>query len=273
MLAVGPTNYPLCLLDTLAVSEIVKSPEAAFPRYYDWALKSDPGFLPTFTLYTLMELRRRPDLFRRFIDRFQHVPSVFLKGYANLIEDEVAAYPHAERVDPCAIAFTPLGGEGNHLSVLPRLMGLPDNLARERHWNDESPGIVAGMVSLVPNYPPDGAAYTTAEIAQFVRLASLAQLAELHPDFLGSVSGGIEAIDLDAFPSLKAMTYTVFHKFYNDRNRKPSESDAFDVLISAALPYVEAFITEAHQADALGKIKRRDGFLANLQVFTLRDFR
>ena len=69
------------------------------------------------------------------------------------------------------------------------------------------------------------------------------------------------------------MTYTVFHKFYTDRNRKPSDSDAFDVLISAALPYVEAFITEAHQAEVLRKTKRRDDFLTNLQVLTLRDFR
>ena len=77
---------------------------------------------------------------------------------------------------------------------------------------------------------------------------------------------------MDAFPTLKAMTYTVFHKFYADATRKPSNSDAFDVLISAALPYVEAFITEAHQAEALRKTKRSDGFLKDLQVLTLRDF-
>jgi hypothetical protein len=68
------------------------------------------------------------------------------------------------------------------------------------------------------------------------------------------------------------MTYTVFYKFYADRNRRPSNSDAFDVLI-AALPYVEAIITENHQAEALSKTKRRDDFLNGLQVFTLRDLR
>jgi hypothetical protein len=32
------------------------------------------------------------------------------------------------------------------------------------------------------------------------------------------------------------MSYTVFHKFRTDPHRKASNSDAFDVLIAAALP-------------------------------------
>jgi hypothetical protein len=43
--------------------------------------------------------------------------------------------------------------------------------------------------------------------------------------------------------------------------RRPADSDAFDVLISAALPYVEAVITEAHLAEALRKTQRQDEFL------------
>lgn len=65
----------------------------------------------------------------------------------------------------------------------------------------------------------------------------------------------------------------MFHKFYADRNRKPLNSDAFDVLMASALPYVEAFITESHQAEVIRKTKRRDNFLDHLDVFTLRDFR
>ena len=45
------------------------------------------------------------------------------------------------------------------------------------------------------------------------------------------------------------------------------------MLIASALPYVEAVITEAHQAEALTKIKRHDDFLSQLEVFTVRDFR
>ena len=61
------------------------------------------------------------------------------------------------------------------------------------------------------------------------------------------------AVDLEAFPSIKASLYTVFHKFYVDRSRKLLQSDAFDIIISSAAPYVYAVFTENHQAEVLRK--------------------
>jgi hypothetical protein len=83
---------------------------------------------------------------------------------------------------------------------------------------------------------------------------------------------GEQAVETDAFPSVKAMAYTVFFKFYADATRKASTSDVMDMLIAATLPYVEAFITENHQAEAIKKIQHQ-GFLTNLEVFRLRDLR
>jgi hypothetical protein len=274
VLKVGNTHYPLCLLDTMAVSEMVKRPEGAFRRFLEWSMDVQPQFVPCFTVYTLMELRRKPQLFKDFIEAFHPFPCVLLKGYAQLLDEEVTSYPDPTGIDPCSIAFTPLGGEGNLLSNLPRILELPEHAQQEQEWNKAGPEIVAGMVSLVKNYPPAGAAYTGEEVRYFVQLASFTQLA-LHgySGFAQRVHDREgEPVDMDAFPSLKAITYTVFHKFYADRHRKPSDSDAFDVLIAAALPYVEAVITESHLSEALGKTKRRDGFLNGVQVFTLRNF-
>jgi hypothetical protein len=69
------------------------------------------------------------------------------------------------------------------------------------------------------------------------------------------------------------LAYTVFHKFYPDRYRKPRTSDVIDVIVSALLPYVDSAITEAHQAEVLRKVKRRDAFIERLDVRTLRDLR
>src|SRR6266511_1917668 len=274
MLAVGDTSYPLCLLDTMAVSEMVKRPKGAFRHFLEWSHASQTPFLPCFTVYTLIELRRKPALFQQFVEQFHPFPCVLLKGYMELLAEEVASYPDPSRIDPCSIAFTPLGDTGNLLSNLPRILDLPEIAKQEAEWNEAGPEIVEGMVSLVRNYPPAGKTYTPEETRQFVWMASLQQLGHHdHMDFAHRVHEGGEAVDVDAFPTLKAMTYTVFHKFYADRNRKPSDSDAFDVLIAALLPYVEAVITENHQAEVLRKTKRRDDFLSDLQVFTLRDFR
>jgi hypothetical protein len=74
MFSVGDMNYPLCLLDTMAVSDLVKRPDEALPNYYAWAMGVDPGFIPCFSIYTLMELRRSPELFDQFIEQFRHLP-------------------------------------------------------------------------------------------------------------------------------------------------------------------------------------------------------
>jgi hypothetical protein len=270
------SEYPLCLLDTMAVSEMVKRPEGLSRRFLEWSHDREQMFVPCFTVYTVMELRRAPSLFAAFIERFRPFPCALVKGYMELITEEVAGYPDPSSIDPSAIAFlpAPFGGEGNRLSILPRLLDLPQFARQEQDWNQAGPEIVDGMASLVQNYPPAGSAYTHEEVQNFLLMASLPQLVyHGHEAFVRRELDAGRAVDLNAFPALKAMTYTVFHKFYADRTRKPLKSDAFDVLIAAALPYVEAFITENHQADVLKKTKRRDAFLDHLEVFRLRDFR
>ena len=82
-----------------------------------------------------------------------------------------------------------------------------------------------------------------------------------------------QAVSIGAFPSVKATTYAVWHKFYADRNRKWTRSDAFDIIISSALPYVDAVVTESHLAEGLRKTQRLDDFIGHLTIHTLRDFR
>jgi hypothetical protein len=72
---------------------------------------------------------------------------------------------------------------------------------------------------------------------------------------------------------VKATTYAVWHKFYADRNRKWTRSDAFDIIIASAVPYVDAVVTESHLAEGLRKTKRLDDFIEHLTIHTLRDFR
>ena len=75
-----------------------------------------------------------------------------------------------------------------------------------------------------------------------------------------------EAIDLGAFPSVKVTTYAVWHKFYDDRNRKWKRSDAFDIMIASATPYMDAIVTESHLAEGLRKTQRLDDFIEHLAI-------
>jgi hypothetical protein len=271
MFRVGDNTYRLCLLDTMALSEMAKTPDPLMTSFMRWSQGSQL-FVPCFTVSSVMELRSRPELFELFLERFAPWPCVLLKGYAHLLEDEVATYPRPSAVDPVAIAFSPLN-RGTKLADLPGLLAIEDLASKEAQWKENRKPIVDGMTSLVANYRPKGSKFTAAEIKHFVWIAAFSQLVYHHPDFAQSHQDAGRVVEVDAFPTLKSMAFTVFYKFYADRARAAHVSDAFDVLIAAALPYVEAVITEAHMADALRKIARVDDFLQPLEVLTLRDVR
>jgi hypothetical protein len=257
------------------VSELVKR-EGFLRNFFKWAFDAAPVYLPSFTLFSVLELRRRPELYQQFLERFGPLPSMLLKSHEQLLEEETRHYPDPSEIDPALLGFSgELGSEGNHLAkVLPFAFSDEALVERERYWNEGEQSIVEGIVSLVPNYPPTrGEVYVASDVRLFLLMAGLQQLYLRAEGFAESVLAGGESVDIDAFPSLKASLYTVFHKFYVDRNRRPTRSDGFDIINSAATPYVDAVVTENHQAEVLRKTMNRDDFISELQVFTLKDFR
>ena len=56
MLRGAEHEYPLCLLDTMAVSEMVKRPGGLFRHFLEWSHDAPRMFVPCFTVYTGMEL-------------------------------------------------------------------------------------------------------------------------------------------------------------------------------------------------------------------------
>lgn len=233
MLALNGTRYRLCLLDTNAVSELVKHPDR-LGHFLTWSLREQPVFIPCFSLFTVLELRRRSEIYLRFTERFGVLPCLLLKSHEQILEEETRCYPDPSKVDPSLLGFSgPVGQSGNRLAnVLPLAFGTESILAQERYWNESRDQPFAERI----------------------------------------VRSG-RPVNIDAFPSLKATGYTVFYKFYPDRTRKPSASDAFDIIISAATPYVDTVVTENHQAECLRKAKRLDPFIQDLGIYTLRDLR
>jgi len=97
-------------------------------------------------------------------------------------------------------------------------------------------------------------------------------VAELDRSFVERVHDEGKAVDIDAFPSVKSIGFTVWHKFYTDRARNPSPSDAFDIVISSVVPYMDAIVTESNLAEGLRQTINRDGFIRDLRVFTVTEF-
>ncbi len=273
MIRLNGNDYRLALLDTNALSELALTP-GAFERFESWS-EAQPPFVPSFSLFSILELRRRPAAYSRFKDVFSTYPCLLMKSHEQLLAAEVDCYPDHGSVEPALLGFSPIGGEGMNLqTVLDLAFQDEANLESEEYWNAGIEPIVEGIGSLVANYPPSGAKYSRSEVRHFIELTCLSQLAMRQSQFMRHrVAVEEEPIDVDAFPSVKSTSFAVWHKFYADRDRKPTNSDAFDIVISAAIPYVDAVVTEAHLADSLRKTKRIDRFIEHVEVLTLRDFR
>jgi hypothetical protein len=272
VVSINGNDYRLVLLDTNAVSEFAKQ-DKSFRHFLTWST-AEPMFIPCFSLFSVLEMRRRPDVYARFKDLFRVLPCMLVKGHEQLLEDEIRRYPDPTGIDPTLLGFSSLGGEGMDLVQVLERASDGDFRSREKSWNDGAQDIVEGIASLVAKFPPKGDTYRPDEVRLFVELAGFSQIAMRQPDFAKqTVEIENQAVAIGAFPSVKATTYAVWHKFYADRNRKWTRSDAFDIIIASALPYVDAVITESHLAEGLRKTKRLDNFIEHLTIHTLRDFR
>lgn len=148
----------------------------------------------------------------------------------------------------------------------------PDTLRREQEWPKLKQELLRGWVDLKPNYPPKGSTYIAPEGIPFVRKATLQSTAERAPDWTRRMEDSGEAISAAAFPSVRMTLWTVFFRLYLAR-RQPEPQDVFDVLISTPAPYLDAVVTEKHQAEIYRQVKKLDRIIDHLSVYTLRDLR
>jgi len=273
VITINGNAYRLVLLDTNALSEFTKQGES-FRHFLTWS-SPQPMFVPCFSLFSVLEMRRRPEVYGRFKELFRVFPCMLVKSHEQLLEDEVRCYPDPSSVDPTLLGFSMLGGEGMDLVRVLNAASEDESFrGKEKYWNDGTQDVVEGIASLVANFPPDGDTYSRDEVRHFVEIAGFSQVAMRQPYFAKQmVQVESEAVDIEAFPSVKATTYAVWNKFYADRNRKWTRSDAFDIIIVSAIPYVDAVVTESHLAEGLRKTKRLDDFIEHLTIHTLRDFR
>ena len=263
-------SYRLAYLDTNVISEVCKRGELG--RAVLLELLGPKPIIPCYSPLSIIEIMEKQALFESFIECFGILPSIIMKGHDQLVEEEMKA-PRA--VDPKIGSVW--GLRDPHLSdprdKLRKVIEVAGADHKRNKWESDKRVVLDGMLSLVQNCPPSGNKYTKQEIRSFVRKVSFQHIGRQWPRFIQELRSGGRSFDADAFPSLKMMAFTVFHKFYVDTIRKPVESDVFDILMSTLLPYVDMAYLERFQAEVVRKTKHIDPFISRLEVRTLADFR
>ena len=269
MITINGNDFELALVDTNIVSEILRNSFGEFRTFLN--LTCARNCIPSFSVFTVLELRQRRDIYDQFLEVFSFFPCILLKSHEVLFLEELDKCPNASIIDPTAIVSQGVVAPPDRKlrSLLKAMFAMPEFLEMEKSWNGDKERIVSGILKLRDSFPPQRDKYTKKEIREFIELAGLEQIPS---DFIRNAIERDITISIDAFPSLKMMLFTVFYKFYVD-NRIPSLSDAFDIAISAPTPYVDAVFTENHQAEVIRKIKGQDRFLEHISVYSLRDLR
>jgi hypothetical protein len=273
MVEINGTKYKLCLLDTNVASEMVKDRNDEFQKYFNHLFQD--GYLPCFTVFSIIELRQKRELFSGFLDLFSVFPSVILKGHGQILEEEIENYPHYQEINPLSFSLVGMKPYKNltKRQTTELLFKTEPFVSYSEKYLANRDSDLNEMIANSQTFLPEIGRYSKTEMWIYLQSFVLQQLFLKNREFVDRIKRE-EMIDINAFPSLLMMAYTVFYKFYEDRQRKPSNSDVFDIVISALVPYMDAVVIENNQAEAIKKTRNREKpFLSSVRILTLKELR
>lgn len=129
MVNINGNDCRLCLVDTNIVSEMVKKPSREFNKFLEMTLLKNKT-LPCFSLFTILELRKRKDVYKLFLEFFSFFPCVIAKAPEKLLSDELESYPDYSNIDPVFIFSSGIAdNEHNRLDyILDRAFEIQENI-------------------------------------------------------------------------------------------------------------------------------------------------
>lgn len=270
MIKYGNIDYKLCLLDTNAISEILKNRQNERVNFFERFVAKN--HIPCVTIWSILELRKSHDLYDSFLQIFSHFPFCLLKPYYKLLDEEIENYFSNDEIDPILYVFNPL--QDRIEAIFQDLFNKNEIKNSENSWRLEWPHEVLDSIQkLKKNFEPKGKFFNGNDSIRFVKEGVpqylFAQKAQWANEL---VLVKKEKMNIDAFKSVKFIFFTVFHRFYAEK-REPELGDVFDLMISCILPYLDSTIIENFQAEIIKKVQRKDNFLSRLETYTLKDLK
>ena len=99
-------RYYLCLLDTNAISDILKNENEESNTFIERFPPTD--FVPCFSFYNIIELRRKRSIYNKFLDFFSIYPIFFIKSQSMIFTEELNVYDSNSNINILFNAFSPL---------------------------------------------------------------------------------------------------------------------------------------------------------------------
>jgi hypothetical protein len=259
------------LLDTNAISEAAKNKQGEGKNLI--RLMTTENIFPCVSIHSIFEIRKRLDVYEKFLDVFSLVPFLLLKTHQQIFEEEVKKYPTPDLKEIVGFAFSFVNKDplANTRTFLTKLFSDPEVLRTERAWDKELKiESMNSIISLKKNFSMSRSSSNAFDADRFINESLPQYIIFTIPRWVFADKKRFINLQSNAFPSIIMMLYNVFYRFYDDK-RKPEENDIFDMLITSSTPYMDIVVTEGFQAETFRKIRNGDknDFLRRLEIKTL----
>lgn len=267
MITLENRKFKLCLIDTCIVSEILKNKTTLGNKIVDKFINENYVFC--YTIQTIGELKRARDLYDEFFKYLFPMLSFLLKNYNQLIEDELQSYPNKNAENPFLFYFDPLSKENFNLRIKEHL----DSEASKAFFENEikdAPVTLRNILRDVTNWRKTGNQASKKVVDRWAEKEVWDYLNDYKRDFLLNQK---KEIDCKLFQSWLMISYVKFYKFYLNPMRKPKVNDLNDILITGAIPYIDAVLCEKELSEIIRQLQRKHDFVKHVEVLNFNDFK
>jgi hypothetical protein len=274
MIQINGKNYRYGLLDTCILGNILENKQGERVIFIEKFIKSEPLIIPCVSIWSVLELRQKRELYQEFLELFSFIPFSILKTADQILRDEIENYPNPNLVDPLLFSFSFFKKEDESLkNVFSKLFNNPVIIEAEHLWKSKwKKEALDSMLRLKKNFLPQKTNFNSNDTDKFVKEASLQYVIAQNSEWAKRKLRSDALIDINAFPSVKGALYTVFYRFYVAQ-RNPELQDVFDILINNSVPYMDYVITENFQADILRKVAKNQKAFSHLEIKTIKEIR
>lgn len=178
-------TYRLCLLDTNAISEILK-----YPDNEDIGFKQNfilNKYAPCITIYNIIELRRKECLFNNFLIYFSQMPFFILKPFQFIFQDELKNY-YSNNNNTTALlnAFSMEGNNSTYdcRDIINNLFKKEEIKKVENNWRKNNEETLNLWLNEKKNFNSKKSVPNASDADEYVNEAGIQTIIQLAPQFV-----------------------------------------------------------------------------------------
>lgn len=263
----------VCLLDTCALSEILKENEKGKLIMTEI---SDKDYVFGISIMSIYELREAKNLYEKFFKLCSTIPIYILENFHGLIKKEMNCFPEFYLDFPQLFCLETSRKKEYYDRIKDEAFENEMVLENIRTFQSEKKYVLNTIKKHSNNFNPQREFLKKKFIETWSHLVTLKILNKFDYN-LTHVEERHLRKNFALLPSIKSLTLTIFYSYYedlfSDKRRKPDLSDIVDIIISSLYSYVDTIILENNKAEIARKIQNKHSLFPNLIIKQMREFK